>query len=218
MPHSITSRSRPALATSTLLILACLALAACGGSTTTSTTSSAATNASAASGTTKAPGGAPAADRGRFLAVRECLQKNGIVLPKRKPGQAPGAGAPGAGFPGGAPALPKGVTAAQYQAALKKCGGGLPGRRFGNPVDRFKTPAFRKTLAKFAACLRSNGVNLPAPNTSGKGPIFNTKGVNVAGAKFRAAQVKCAGLLRSGLRASPGTAKAGAPGGAPPAG
>ena len=213
MPDSITSRSRTALATAVLLTLACLALAACGGSTTTSTTSSAATNASASGGTTKAPGGAPATDRGRFLAVRECLQKNGIVLPKRKTGQAPGAG-----FPGGSPALPKGVTAAQYQAALKKCGGGLPGRRFGNPVNRFNTPSFRKTLAKFAACLRSNGVNLPAPNTSGKGPIFNTKGLNVAGAKFRAAQVKCSGVLRSGLRASPGTAKAGAPGAAPPAG
>jgi hypothetical protein len=225
MPQSISSRSRSALAATVLLVLASLVLAACGGSAaTTSTTATATTNASATGtttpgattpgSTTKAPSGAPAANRGHFLALRECLQKNGIALPKRKPGQAPGAGL----LPGGVSAPPKGVTAAQYRAALKKCGGGFPARRFGGPVNRLKTPVFRQALAKFAACLRSNGVNIPPPNTSGKGPIFNTKGVNVAGPKFKAAQVKCASVLRSGLRASPGTAKAAAPGGAAPAG
>jgi hypothetical protein len=224
MPR-FSNRSRPAIAATVLLVLASLALAACGGSSTT-TISTATTNASAtgstttgstttgSTGTSKTPTGAAAANRGHFLALRECLQKNGIALPTRKPGQAPSAGL----LPGGVPAPPKGVTASQYRAALKKCGGGLPGRRFGGPVNRLKTPSFRQALAKFAACLRSNGVNLPPPNTSGKGPIFNTKGVNVAGAKFKAAQIKCAGVLRSGLRASPGTAKAAAPGGASPAG
>ena len=133
--------------------------------------------------------------------MRECLQKSGIVLPKRTPGQQ----APGAGFlAGGAPQLPKGVTAAQYQAALKKCGGFPNGGRFGGAVTRLKSGQFRQALAKFATCLRENGVNIPAANTSGKGPIFNTRGINVASAKFKAAQLKCASILRKGLRAAPG--------------
>ena len=70
---------------------------------------------------------------------------------------------------------PTGVTRAQYEAALKKCGGArLRGRR----VAASNSPAFRQALAKFAACMRENGVNVPAPNTSGNGPIFNTKGLN----------------------------------------
>jgi hypothetical protein len=133
------------------------------------------------------------------------------VLPT-KPGQQ----APGAGFlAGGAPQLPKGVTAAQYQTAIKKCGGLPRGGRFGGGANRLKSGAFKGALVKFAACLRANGVNLPAPNTSGKGPIFNTRGVNVASPKFKAAQLKCASVLRNSLRASPGAGPGGAQG-APP--
>ena len=56
-------------------------------------------------------------------------------------------------------------------------------------------------LSKFAACLRENGVNIPEPNTSGHGPVFNTKGINTASPQFRAATVKCRGVLASALRA-----------------
>ena len=217
MPRFSSNRSRPALAATLLLILASLVLAACGSSSNASSSSSTASTATTAT-TTSASGGAAATTkattkglagaRTRFLAVRECLQKSGIVLPKRTPGQQ----APGAGFlAGGAPQLPKGVTASQYQAALKKCGGFTPGGRFGGAVNRLKSGQFRQTLAKFATCLRANGVNIPAPNTSGKGPIFNTRGIDVASAKFKAAQLKCASVLRSGLRPVPGAAQ-----GAPP--
>ncbi len=219
MPRFSSNRSRPALAAALLLVLASLALAACGSSSSASpsgsTASTAATATTATTGSTapstaatatKAATKGTAKARTRFLAVRECLQKSGVVLP-RKPGQQ----APGAGFlAGGAPQLPKGVTAAQYQAAIKKCGG-FPSGRFGGAVNRLKSGQFRQTLAKFATCLRENGVDIPAPNTSGKGPIFNTKGVNVASAKFKAAQLKCASVLRQGLRPTPGSAP-----GAPP--
>jgi hypothetical protein len=215
MPRFSSNRSRPALAAVLLLILASLALAACGSSSSasssssTSSTATTATTASAsgnAAATTKATTKGFAGASKRFLAVRECLQKSGVVLP-RKPGQQ----APGAGFlAGGAPQLPKGVTATQYQAALKKCGGLPPSGRFGGD-NRLTSGQFRQTLAKFATCLRENGVNIPAPNTSGKGPIFNTRGINVASPKFKAAQLKCASVLRSGLRAAPGAAP-----GAPP--
>jgi hypothetical protein len=57
------------------------------------------------------------------------------------------------------------------------------------------TPALKRAFTKFATCIRENGVNFPLPNTSGKGPIFSAKGVDIRGAKFRAAEVKCRGDL-----------------------
>jgi hypothetical protein len=186
-----------------VLLLASLALGACGGgsSSSSSSTTTASTSASTSSK------GAPARALGsRLAALHECLQKHGITLPKQTPGQLR---PPGGGFLGGGAGtgLPKGVTRTQYQAALKKCRGGFPRR--GN---RASSPAFKQALGKFAACMRANGVRLPEPNTSGAGPIFNTKGLNTASAQFRAADIKCAGDLRASFRGAPGKA-----GGAPPA-
>src|SRR5260370_16644716 len=110
MQH-INDKWKPA-ATVLVVLLGILALAACGGSSTTSTGASAST---ASKSTTPGSGG------GRFAAVRECLQKNGITLPPRTPrgGRGPGSGSLlGAGA---APQLPAGVSRAQYEAALKKC-------------------------------------------------------------------------------------------------
>ncbi len=207
---SSSPRRIPAAAAVLLAVLASLALAACGGSSsasTTTTTAGAATSASTTPSTTP-KAAVPGAVSGRFLALRECMQKNGITLPKRKPGQAPGAG----GFLGAAPSLPAGVTRAQYEAALKKCGGGFPRGGFaGGGHLQFNSPAIKAALAKFASCLRSNGVNVPEPNTSGKGPIFNTKGLNTSSATFKAAEAKCRSDLVGAFHASPGTS--GAPGG-----
>jgi hypothetical protein len=207
-------------ALATMLLAACV-LAACGSSSKRSTT---------AATKTTVPGATTAG--GRFTAVRECLKKNGITLPQRVPGK-PGQGRPpgggavpfggsgrGGGFAGGA--LPKGVTRAQLEAALKKCGGGVRGN-FGGRTH-LGSAGFKKALAAFATCMRREGVDVPTPNTSGKGPIFSTKGLDVKSAKFRSAQQKCASLLRTsaapGGTGTPGGAGApGAPGeaGAPPA-
>jgi hypothetical protein len=195
-----------------VLLLACLGLAACGGSSksSSSTSASAAATASTGAGATGGPAGAGA---GRFKAVRECLQKSGITLPQRTAGtpRTPGAG----GFLGGAggPQLPKGVTRAQYEAAVKKCGG----RALGGGLNRLRNPAYKAALAKFATCMRENGVNVPQPNTSGSGPVFNIKGLNTASATFKAAESKCSVDLRNTFRPSPGAAgPAGGPGGAAP--
>ena len=95
-----TIRSRkPAAAALSILLLASIGLTACGGSSTatnTTATSAASTGASGSSGATGPRG--PGA--GRFTALRECLSKNGITLPKRTPGQRPGAAG---GFLVGAP-------------------------------------------------------------------------------------------------------------------
>jgi hypothetical protein len=230
MPHTYRSNRRPLLAASAIviaLLLACLGLAACGGSSQGSS-STTATNAGATSTstapTTGAAGKGPAAtNAGRFAALRECLQKNGITLPKPGAGQRRPRGAGGLlGGGAGGPQLPKGVTRAQYQAALKRCGSSFVGGGSG----RFKSPAFKTALAKFATCMRENGVNIPAPNTSGSGPIFNTKGINTASAQFKTAETKCSSDLRAGFQSRagangapgrPGAAGAnGAPGSAQP--
>ena len=190
------------------IALSCLALVACGGSSgSTGSASNATTNASAAGG----PGGQGA---GRFAALRQCLQKNGIALPQRPAGtrpRTPGAGVFGGGGGGGLGGaqrqLPPGVTAQQFQAALAKCGGGAGG--FGR--RRLADPAYRQSLVAFVACMRSGGVNLSAPNTSGTGPVFSTTGINQADPKFKAAVTKCQPLIRR-------PAGAGGPGGGPAGG
>jgi hypothetical protein len=221
MPHISSNRRTPAASAVVLvLLLACLGLAACGGSSKSSSTS---TNASAATTTTGATG-ARGQGAGRFAALRECLQKNGITLPKRTPGQRrPGGPGGASGFLGGGaagaggPALPKGVTRAQYEAAIKKCGGGSFAGRGG---ARFKSPAFKAALAKFATCLNQNGVKVPAPNTSGTGPVFDTKGINTSSAQFKAAEAKCQSDLSGAFRRGPSTggpsASGAPPGAAPP--
>ncbi len=89
---------------------------------------------------------------------------------------------------------------------MRKCGGGDFSRG-----GRFGSSASKAALAKFAACMRENGINLPAPNTSGNGPVFNTKGIDTNGSAFRTAQSKC----RSDL---PGPFARGGANGVPPSG
>ncbi|HEX5852802.1 MAG TPA: hypothetical protein VFY36_06900 [Solirubrobacteraceae bacterium] len=66
-----------------------------------------------------------------------------------------------------------------------------------------KRAAFNRALIKFAACLRKHGIDIPPPDTSGKGPLFNTKGLNTSSPKFTAARDKCLGVLRNAAKASP---------------
>jgi hypothetical protein len=223
MPHIFSNRRKSARTGTTVavlaLLLACLGLTACGESSKSSAANASATTSAgggatgtSATGTSGAGTHATGAGAKRFQAVRECLQKAGITLPT--PSQQPKAGTR-RGFLGGAVGglrLPKGVTRAQYEAAIKKCGGGS----FAGRGARFRNPAYKAELAKFAACLRANGVNVPAPDTSGNGPIFDTKGVNTASPQFNKAEGKCIGDLRGATsRAHPGGA---APGAAPPGG
>lgn len=197
-----------------ILVLVCLGLTACGGSSggssNTAATAGATTSANGAGSGTASTGSSPqrsasGALRGRFAAVRECLQKSGVTLPKRTAGS--GGGFLGAG---GAPVPPKGMTRAQFQATLTKCSGGNFGRTGGPGFRRVNSPVFTAALTKYAACLRQNGINIPAPNTSGKGPIFSTKGIDTSSPKFRQATMKCRASLISAFRRPQGAGTAGA--------
>jgi hypothetical protein len=210
MPQITRTSSRPVLAV-LMLALASVALAACGGSSKSSSTTTA-----TASASTSTAGGTKGA-QGRFTELRECLQKNGVTLPKFNPGKRPSPGSGGfLGGSGGAggPQLPKGMSRAQYEAVLKKCGGDFGrGGGFRGLGSRFSSPAVKEGLDKFATCMRQNGVNVPSPNTSGKGPVFNTKGLNTSSATFREAESKCRSDLQGAFRARPGGVAA--PGGTP---
>lgn len=188
--------TRRSPAPAAFLVLTCAVLAACGSSSSPTATSSSATNAAGAPGAPGAPGGGSAA-------FRQCLAKQGVTLPQQT-------GTPPSG--GGAPAPPGGASSAQLRAALQKCGaaGGGPAGPGG--------PGQATALTKFAACMRSHGINLPTANTSGSGPVFNTKGLNTTSAAFKAAEAKCSSDLPAGFGRGgtpPGGPAAGGPGGTP---
>jgi hypothetical protein len=191
-------RLRAALAALAAVAIA-VTLAACGGS---SSSASSATN--SANTATQSNGQRSS----RFAALRACLQKEGIKLPSAPSGRPPQSGSgglPGAGGPGRRLKPPAGVSQSKFQEALKKCGGGFP-----RGARRFNSAAARTALTKFAQCMRENGVNLPAPNTSGNGPVFNTKGIDTSSSSFKDAESKCRSDLRGAFGAG-GAPRAGAP-------
>jgi hypothetical protein len=181
MPHTRLA-ARKGAGPALILALALLLLSACGSSSKNSTSNA---TASAAASSTTTPAGQGKAGP-RALALRECLQRNGVKLPP---------GTPGAGLLGPGGKLPPGVTATQLAGALKACGlAGLAGRRLKFPALKklsLKSPEVQAALRRFSACMREHGVTLPTPNTSGTGPVFNTATLNTRTPKFRAAATAC---------------------------
>jgi hypothetical protein len=208
-------RRPSALVTPLVLGVACVALAACGSSSSATSTSA---NASATTTSGSATGGGAGASR--FAALRACLQKQGVTLPQRPAGapRTPGAGGAGGGgfFGGGGGAAGgsggafSGANATKLRAALQKCGGGSFGQRRRSVASN---PAAVTALTKFAACMRSNGINVPAPNTSGTGPVFNTSGLNTTSTAFKTAYAKCASDLPTGFGRRGTSGASGAAGG-----
>jgi hypothetical protein len=192
MPHTDRTRFKRVAAATLGVALAGLLLGACGGSASGPSSSS-----SSASTAKHAP--SPRSPSTPEASLRDCLQRNGVTLPKRKPGQ-PGVGASGPLGLAGTRRPPKGVTRAQLQAALKRCTHGRSGRtrkRAGSV-----SAARRQRLARFAACMRGRGVRLPPPNTSGNGPIFDTHGLDTKSAAFKSALSRCSRALAPGAPGS----------------
>lgn len=224
LPRRLRHRGLSFGAAALLIVAAALVLAACGGSSSSKTTASNA-------GSTSAQGKSTS---GRFASLRTCLQKQGITLPGRSNGGSTTGGSPNggsttggppnggpAGVPGGVPGggpggrgfkLPAGVSRAKFQEAIKKCGGG----GFAGRGGRFNSATSRAALTKYASCMREHGANLPAPNTNGKGPVFDTKGINTSSTSFKNAENACQTDLKGAFGGAPprGTP----PGQAPPSG
>lgn len=202
------SRGRGAAVAALLLALA-IPLAACGSS---SSGSSGGGSTSAASTTASATG--PAGGRAGFARLRSCLQQQGVTLPRPPAGaqgrtqtQPNGGGGPGFGFRRGGGFFSRLPIAERMrlQAAMQKCGArfGARFRRFGFDAS---SPAFRRALTAYVACVRRNGFDLPAPNTSGNGPIFDPSKVNRQDPRYLAANAKCQQLLAAARPAPPGGA------------
>lgn len=208
-------RRPSALVTPLVLGVACVAVAACGSSSSSTTSTSANASATTAGGSAAAGGGTGA---GRFAALRTCLEKQGITLPQRPAGapRTPGAGGGffggGAGGGGGGGFF-SGANATKLRAALQKCGGGFGGAGGFRRRSLSSNPTAVAALTKFAACMRSNGIDVPAPNTSGTGPVFNTSGLNTTSTAFKTAYAKCATDLPSGFGRRGTSGPAGAAGG-----
>ncbi len=148
---------------------------------------------------------------GRFAALRECLKKNGITLPTAHTRPAPRR-APAASSAARGPGAAQGRHAKRSTKPPSRSAAALLARRpsggRGPWLQQLRRPN-RRSRSSRRACAE-NGVNVPEPNTSGKGPIFNTKGIDTNSAKFKAAEAKCrSDLLGAFAR---GQANGGAPG------
>jgi hypothetical protein len=88
---------------------------------------------------------------------------------------------------------------AAFQACGARLGFGAGGRGFRGRISH-------AAINSFVTCVKQHGYNLPAPNFSGKGPIFPR---NIeTNAKFQAASRACQNLLiptRPGGGSSAGT-------------
>jgi hypothetical protein len=201
-----------------LAALGALVVAGCGSSSSSSSeaasTASAATETggseagesggSEAGGEGAAAGGAP----GGFEISEEaqaCLKEQGVELPEFKAGQGgpPNGGEipEGAEPPAGAPQngeLPEGGNFKKMQEAFKTCGVEMQGGPNGAGAGGQNSAAFKTQVTEYVACVRENGYELPEPNLSGKGPVFDESKVDQEDPEFKKASAKCQGLLRGG--------------------
>lgn len=199
-PNSAPSRTRRPIGRSLFAVAGMLVLliAGCGGSSSNSSTAAAGSGIASATG----PGGE------RLGQYRACLQGHGVTFPNRPPGTRPPGAGGGGGLFGGSGG--RGLrNNPKFAAAAKACG--LPAGGFG-PRRRFQAPQVKAALNTWVACVRKHGYNLPAPNTSGNGPVFDPTKVNQRDPKFIAAARAC----QADLQALRGPAGAGPPGAAGP--
>ena len=166
------------------VLAASCAIAACGSSSaaTTKTTASA-SNSSSTSRT----------------ALRTCLQKHGVTLPKRPagggppvggaPGGGPPPGAGGGGFFGGGGGGGQ-FSNPKFRAAIQACGGG----NFRGGARRFRGRISHTAINNYVACVRKHGYpQMPSANFSGKGPVFPSS--IRTNPKFQSASKACASTL-----------------------
>jgi hypothetical protein len=169
-----------------LAVLATVLLAGCGSSGGSESSSEETTASSEQAG--GAGGFAEISDE-----TRSCLKEKGVELPEPGQGGDP-AGGPPEGTPSeGGPPQGFGKGGAKMKKAFEECGVELPqGKPEGPPMN---SGALRKSIKEYVACMSENGVELPEPNLSGKGPVFQESEVDREDPKFKAANEKCQSRL-----------------------
>jgi len=91
-----------------------------------------------------------------------------------------------------APLTGCGGSSKSASPASTSSGIGVSARKGADGGRGFNHTGATRRYTTFAACMRKHGVSLPAADTSGKGPIFDTKGLHPRSATFKAADRKCA--------------------------
>jgi hypothetical protein len=130
--------------------------------------------------------------------TRSCLKEKGVELPEPGQGGLPAGGRPEGtppegGPPAGGPPQGFGKGGAKMKKAFEECGAELPqGKPEGSPMN---FGAFRKSIKEYVGCMGENGVDLPEPNLSGEGPVFQESEVDREDPKFKAANEKCQSRL-----------------------
>jgi hypothetical protein len=109
----------------------------------------------------------------RAKALHECLQREGAAGPH-----------------GQGTMQPNGMSRGQYKAILKKCGAGPLLSAFLGSEGHSKPSTPRQALSRWAACMRANGVDIPAPSASQPLPL-PSKGLNTGSATYKRALAKC---------------------------
>jgi hypothetical protein len=70
------------------------------------------------------------------------------------------------------------------------------------PAKARRGLAEREAVYAFIECVRTHGVVMPPPNRSGKGPIYNAKGVNNTTPTFKHARAVCLPKAEAAIRAA----------------
>jgi hypothetical protein len=94
---------------------------------------------------------------------------------------------PGGGPPGG--------NDSDFRAALDECGID-PSQRPGRSGGPGGGAPMGESIEDFVACVRENGYDLPDPNTSGDGPVFDPEQVDQDDPAFQEASRQCRHELR----------------------
>jgi hypothetical protein len=197
-------------------VIGALVLAGCGGSSGGGSTETSTT--AGAEGAT-AGGGAKLEISSE---ARACLKEKGVELPEFKGGEGgapmgengeapegfeppeggelPGGGeAPeGGAMPEGGPPTGAGggAMSEENKEAFEECGVETPefkGGPGGGGGPKINSAAFKKQVKEYVACVRENGYELPEPNFSGEGPIFEKS--ESESSAFKQASEQCQSLL-----------------------
>jgi hypothetical protein len=120
------------------------------------------------------------------VGLSACLARQGIAGTEEPAHTEPSSDVGGVLGQGGM-RVPVGVARSHFEAALKKCGVGKIQVQ-GAPITN---STFRRQIVRLAICLRHSGFEIPPPNMSGTGPVFDTRRIDTASARWRTSKRAC---------------------------